>query len=261
MARHVHFADEADEERFSLDKRIPTPHPRKFGAAGRRRDSTSSSGNDESSHSSNSDSSRRRGILSKRGIISRQKQREDGRGSEKERKRKSQLARALPRRSNGKFAPVSGFVTPPNRSSKPQQQQQSDPEESFLNTTDPKLPPGRYINDLVQTPEGQKRLQRSIVKSVEKVLAKTIERLGEGTRLNFDSDSDEPFLNTTGPKLPAGKYIQQFVQTPEGQKLLRKQLMKALNEMGGSLLNFDSDDDEQDRNKNPTPPRQRRSSS
>uniref|UniRef100_A0A914P6N4 Uncharacterized protein n=1 Tax=Panagrolaimus davidi TaxID=227884 RepID=A0A914P6N4_9BILA len=131
-----------------------------------------------------------------------------------------------------------------------------------------------HIKDLVQTPEGQKRLQRSITKSVEKAL---IERLGEGTILKFDSDSesgaeesdsnaesdsgDASFLNTSGPKLPAGKYIQRFVKTPEGQKMLKKQLMKTLNEMGGSLLNFDSDDDEQDRNKNPTPPRQRRFSS
>uniref|UniRef100_A0A914PQ62 Uncharacterized protein n=1 Tax=Panagrolaimus davidi TaxID=227884 RepID=A0A914PQ62_9BILA len=149
-----------------------------------------------------------------------------------------------------------------------------DPEESFLNTTGPKLPPGRYINALIQTPEGQKRLQRSIVKSVEKVLAKTIEKLGEGTRLNLDSDEsnfdesdsdgndsgEESFLNTTGPKLPPGKYIQQFVKTPEYQKMLKKQLMKTLNEMGGSLLNFDSDDDEQGRKKNPATPRQRRSS-
>uniref|UniRef100_A0AC35F3V8 Uncharacterized protein n=1 Tax=Panagrolaimus sp. PS1159 TaxID=55785 RepID=A0AC35F3V8_9BILA len=48
MARRVQFIKEAaDEERFSLDKRIPTPHPRKFGAA-RRRDSTSSSSSEES---------------------------------------------------------------------------------------------------------------------------------------------------------------------------------------------------------------------
>uniref|UniRef100_A0AC35GRS9 Uncharacterized protein n=1 Tax=Panagrolaimus sp. PS1159 TaxID=55785 RepID=A0AC35GRS9_9BILA len=260
----------------------PTPHPRKYAnaaaAAAARRSSSSDSEESapivrknqsrrskKGSRSSNSNSSRRRGIRSKRGFVSRRKQREDGRASPKERKRKSQLARKLPRHSNGTFAPI-GFVTPPNRSSKPQQQEESDPEESFLNTTGPKLPPGRYINDLVQTPEGQKRLQRNIVKSVEKVLAKTIEKLGEGTRLNFDSDSDdkdsgeESFLNSTGPKLPAGKYIQQFVQTPEYQKMLKKQLMKTLNEMGGSLLNFDSDDEKQGRKKNPTSPHQRRSS-
>jgi hypothetical protein len=218
MARRVQFTDEAaDGERFSLNKRIPTPR------AARRRDSTSSSTSEESapvvrknrsrrskkgSRSSNSNSSRRRGILSRR------KQREDGRASAKERKRKSQLARILPRRPNGKFAPISGSITPQNRSSRPPFQQRSYPEES------------------------------------------------EESDSNSESDSgDASFLNTTAPKLPAGKYIQQFVKTPEGQKMLRKQLMKTLTEMGGSLLNFDSDDDEQDRNKNPTPPRQRRSSS
>uniref|UniRef100_A0AC35GJT6 Uncharacterized protein n=1 Tax=Panagrolaimus sp. PS1159 TaxID=55785 RepID=A0AC35GJT6_9BILA len=215
-----------------------------------RRDSTSSSSESEEesapvvrknqsrrskkeSRSSNSYSLRRRGTHSKHGNLSHVKQREDGRASAKERQRKSQLARILPRRPNGKFAPISGSITPSNRSSRPSFQQQSNPEESFSDTTGPKLPSGRSIKDLVQTPEGQKRLQRSIVKSVENAL---VERLAEGTRLNFDSD-------------------------PEESDRIRKQLMKTLNEIRGILLNFDPDDDEQDRNMNPTPPRQRRSSS
>uniref|UniRef100_A0AC35G460 Uncharacterized protein n=1 Tax=Panagrolaimus sp. PS1159 TaxID=55785 RepID=A0AC35G460_9BILA len=158
-------------------------------------------------------------------------QREDDRGSAKERQRKSQFARILPRRPNRKFARISESITPQSRSSsRPPFQKQSNPEESFSDTTGPKLPSGRNIKDLLQTPEGQKRFHRSIAKSVEKAL---VEKLGEGTRLNSDSEND----------------------TEE-----RKQLMKALNVIRGILHNFDSDDDEHDRNKNPTPPRQRRSS-
>uniref|UniRef100_A0AC35F3Z1 Uncharacterized protein n=1 Tax=Panagrolaimus sp. PS1159 TaxID=55785 RepID=A0AC35F3Z1_9BILA len=140
----------------------PTPHPRRYAdaaaaAVARRRNSSSSSSSSSSdseesappivrknqsrrnkrgSRSSNSNSSRRRGIRSKRGFVSRRKQREDGCASPKERNRKCQLARNLPRHSNGTFAPI-GFVTPPNRSSRYLQQKAPD---------EPALKNGRAIS-------------------------------------------------------------------------------------------------------------------
>uniref|UniRef100_A0AC35GSF9 Uncharacterized protein n=1 Tax=Panagrolaimus sp. PS1159 TaxID=55785 RepID=A0AC35GSF9_9BILA len=71
-------------------------------------------------------------------LVPLRKQIEDGRGSAKERERKSQVACNRPRRSDGTFAPLSGFTTQPNRSSRPSFQQQSD-----------HVQPGFGVNDSV----------------------------------------------------------------------------------------------------------------
>uniref|UniRef100_A0A914Q501 Uncharacterized protein n=1 Tax=Panagrolaimus davidi TaxID=227884 RepID=A0A914Q501_9BILA len=277
----------------------PTRRPRKFGAARQSAPIIRKNRSRRRSRSSTSDS-KDPVISSERDIRFYRKQRKDGRGSIKERNRKAQLARNLPRRSNGKFAPRSGFVTPPNRSSRPPFQR--DP--SFLNYTDltelispENISPARYIEDLVQTPEGQQRLERSIVKSVEKVLDNATislierlkERFGEGTRLNFDSDSEsdtEKVVDSASESDFREASFSMFYtsgQIFESDYGEASPLMKTLTvtESSGSLLTFDShsesdteesdsnsgsllncdSDDEQDRNKNPTPPRKRRYSS
>uniref|UniRef100_A0AC34FAI5 Uncharacterized protein n=1 Tax=Panagrolaimus sp. ES5 TaxID=591445 RepID=A0AC34FAI5_9BILA len=287
MARRVQFNEEYDDSNADHPRRqFPTPRPKFLPETSnseeeeampiqrlpdlpvrrRRRQKKGKKGS-----GSSSDSYRRRGHIANT--------RKDRRRSDKERKRRSDLAKRMPRGLDGKF--VSKYdKTTPRLSSTPQysapqftpipvyssasaysssdqepamniqgfltpqrQQQQSNNDESFLDTSMPKMPGGKFVKEIFQTPEFQKALKAAVA----------------GQKQQDDDNDDESFLDTSMPKMPEGKFIKQIFQTPGFQKLLGDAIVAAVqSSVGKKPLNFDDSEDEGEEKK---VPRRRRSSS
>uniref|UniRef100_A0AC34FPQ5 Uncharacterized protein n=1 Tax=Panagrolaimus sp. ES5 TaxID=591445 RepID=A0AC34FPQ5_9BILA len=278
MARRVRFNDELDYSNSGHQRRqFPTPRPKillDISSSDEeslplpphpdlpvrrrrvRRQNTGKKSGDSSG--SSSDTSRRRGHIANT--------RKDGRRSDKERKRRSALAKSLPRGLDGKFvsrydtttprlsstpqySSTPGYSSAPYSSSTPgysydqepamktpkRQQKQSKNDESSMDTSMPKMPGGKFVKEIFQTPEFQKAMKAAT---------------------GQQQSDDESFLDTSYPTLPEGKLIKQIFQTPGFKKLLRAAVAEAVTSGGKKPLNFDDIEDEAKK-----APRRRRSSS
>uniref|UniRef100_A0A914ZAH0 Uncharacterized protein n=1 Tax=Panagrolaimus superbus TaxID=310955 RepID=A0A914ZAH0_9BILA len=134
-------------------------------------------------------------------------------------------------------APSTSDDERPQRSRSPfsstPQKQQSDKEASFLNTTLPKMPSGKFIKQIFQTPEFEKKTPQS--------------------------DKEESFLNTTYPELPSGKFVKQIFQTPGFQRILAAAIAEVVQKTPGTKIDFGTDSDSEEPSQEP--PRRRRRSS
>jgi hypothetical protein len=132
---------------------------------------------------SNSESSNEGSFLETTGV--------DGRGTGSERRRKSEVAKSIPRRSDGKFAKQT-----PKR-----QERESSDEESFLDTTMPQMPYSKLIKLIFQTPGFKKALaaakyqesdgEESFLDGPRPNKSALKKKFGTPQKLNFDESDDE----------------------------------------------------------------------